>query len=68
MDKPNYEDLERLYNEASTGNVEPQFAVTNLSSARQVWGDEQVEAMIEDGTIRFMKGFEGVVIIGGENG
>lgn len=49
-----YEDLEKAYHQASQGFAEPSFVVTTMSRVRDLYGDEQVDKWIEDGTIRVM--------------
>lgn len=56
MDRLSYEEMERMYREAAESGSSPDLAFINIESARSIWGDEQVEMWIADGTIRFIDG------------
>jgi hypothetical protein len=47
-----YEGLERMYREVNEFDIKPDLAFTTLSSMRAIWGDEQVDEWIKDGTIQ----------------
>lgn len=57
MDDISYKEMESMYNEVSKSTVKPDLTVTNLETARAIWGDEQVDAWIADGTIKFLGDF-----------
>jgi hypothetical protein len=51
-DPISYEEMEKIYREATTSsNIQPDLSWTNLATMRFIWGDKQVDAWIEDGTI-----------------
>lgn len=45
MSEPNIEELERLYNEASAGSVEPDMVVTTTELARKHMSDPELAAI-----------------------
>lgn len=49
-----YDDMVKMYEEISSFNSSPNLSIVNISCAQDLFGDEQVEEWIADGTIRFL--------------
>lgn len=51
MDNITYEKMEKMYRDAASSSNKPDLSWTTIPNMRAIWGDEQVDAWIADGTI-----------------
>lgn len=52
--KITYEEMEAMYRKVSEGSIKPDLVYSNLKNLQNLYGHEQVEEWLNDGTIVFL--------------